>query len=57
MNGGKIMKRFTFLGGFVLLSTVIALPFLLACRKSAERGENEENIRYDIDEYMAAEGL
>lgn len=51
------MKRFTFLGGFVLLSTVIALPFLLACRKSAERGENEENIRYDIDEYMAAEGL
>lgn len=51
------MKRFTFLGGFVLLSTVIALPFFLARKKPAGRGENEENIRYDIDEYMAAEGL
>jgi hypothetical protein len=51
------MKRFTFLGGFVLLSTVIALPFFLARKKMAERGKNEENIRYDIDEYIAAEGL
>lgn len=51
------MKRFTVLSGFVLLSTVIALPFFLARKKMAERGENEENIRYDINEYMAAEGL
>jgi hypothetical protein len=51
------MKRYAFLGGFVLLSTVIALPFYLMCKKMAERGENEVNIRYDINEYMAAEGL
>jgi len=51
------MKRFTFLGGFVLLSTMIALPFFLARKKIAQNGENDENIRYDIDEYMAAEGL
>ncbi len=51
------MKRLTFLGGFVLLSTVIAVPFFLIRRKLAERGENEENIRYDINEYIATEGL
>ena len=51
------MKRFTFLGGFVLLSSVIAVPFFLIRRKIAERGENAENIRYDIDEFMATEGL
>jgi len=50
------MKRFTFLGGFILLSTAIALPFYLM-RKKADQGENEENIRYDINEYIAAEGL
>lgn len=51
------MKRFTFLSGFVLLSTVIALPFFLARKKMLRSEENDENIRYDIDEYMAAEGL
>jgi hypothetical protein len=51
------MKRFTFLGGFVLLSTVIALPFFLARKKILRRVEDDENIRYDINEYMAAEGL
>lgn len=52
----RTMKRFTFLGGFILLSTAIALPFYLM-RKKADQGENEENIRYDINEYIAAEGL
>lgn len=51
------MKRIAVLGGFVLLSTVIALPIFLIRRKLAESGGNEENIRYDIDEYMATEGL
>jgi hypothetical protein len=51
------MKRIAFLGGFVLLSTVIALPFYLMRKKLSEGKEDDENIRYDINEYMAAEGL
>jgi hypothetical protein len=51
------LKRFTLLTGFLLLTTVVAVPFLLLRKiKEAEPGR-DENIRYDIDDYMAAEGL
>jgi hypothetical protein len=58
-NTGEIitMKRFAFLGGFVLLSTAIALPLFLMRKKRVLSEDNEENLRYDINEYMAAEGL
>ncbi len=51
------MRRFTFLTGFVLLSTVVALPFFFLRKRRASDTETEENIRYDTNEYMAAEGL
>jgi hypothetical protein len=52
------LKRFTLLTGFLLLTTVVVVPFLLLLRKikEAEPG-TDEDIRYDIDDYMAAEGL
>ncbi len=51
------MKRFAFLAGFVLLTTVIAVPILLLKKDRGLPGGNEENIRYDINDYMASEGL
>jgi hypothetical protein len=45
------------LTGFLLLTTVVVVPFLLLRKiKEAEPG-TDEDIRYDIDDYMAAEGL
>lgn len=51
------MKPFAIITGFLLLTTAVALPFLLKMRGNAEGGESDENVRYDIDDYMAAEGL
>jgi len=51
------VKRFIWFTGFVLLTTVVAVPLILFKKKGLSRPELEENIRYDIDDYMAAEGL
>ena len=51
------MKRFAFFTGFLLITTAIALPFFLLKKGKAQRQEEDENIRYDINDYMAAEGL
>jgi hypothetical protein len=56
--GGRIfMKRFAFFTGFVLLTTAIAVPFFLLKKGTAAGQDEEDNIRYDIDDYMASEGL
>jgi hypothetical protein len=51
------MKRFAFFTGFVLLTTAIAVPFFLLKKGTAAPQDEEDNIRYDIDDYMASEGL
>lgn len=50
------MKQFAFFTGFLLLTTAVAVPLFLKKGKSS-RQEAEENIRYDITDYLAAEGL
>jgi hypothetical protein len=54
---GCALKPYTWLTGFVLLTTIVAVPFLLLRKKGLSQRELDENIRYDIDDYMAAEGL
>jgi hypothetical protein len=51
------MKRFAFLTGFLLLTTAFAVPFFLKSKQKPADGDTDNNVRYDIDEYMAAEGL
>ncbi len=51
------MKPFAIVTGFLILTTAVALPFLLKKKGSADDNGTDENIRYDIDDYMAAEGL
>ncbi|MCX6144553.1 MAG: hypothetical protein NTZ35_15195 [Ignavibacteriales bacterium] len=51
------MKRFAFFAGFLLLTTAVAVPLFLLKKGKAFRHEEDDNIRYDIDDYMAAEGL
>jgi hypothetical protein len=51
------MKRFAFFTGFVLLTTAVAVPFFLLKMGTASRKDEEDNLRYDIDDYMASEGL
>ena len=50
------MKQFAFFTGFLLLTTAVAVPFFFKKGKTA-RQEADENIRYDIDDYLAVEGL
>jgi hypothetical protein len=50
------MKRFVFFTGFLLLTTAVAIPLFLKRGKPAWQ-EADENIRYDINDYLAAEGL
>ena len=50
------MKRFAFFTGFLLLTTAFAIPLFLKKGKPS-RQEDDENIRYDITDYLAAEGL
>ena len=51
------MKRFAFLTGFLLLTTAVAFPLFFMKKGKMARPDSDENIRYDIDDYMAAEGL
>jgi hypothetical protein len=51
------MKRFAWFTGFVLLTTAFAVPLIMIRRGKLVRRRVDENIRYDIDDYMAAEGL
>ena len=51
------MKRFAFFTGFLLLTTAVAFPLFSLKRGKTIRQDEDDNIRYDIDDYMAAEGL
>lgn len=51
------MKPFTLFAGFLLLTTVVAIPLLLLKKDKRLRFIDDENLRYDINDYMAAEGL
>ena len=51
------MRRFAFFTGFVLLTTAIAVPLFLLKKGNAIRPQEDDNIRYDIDDYIATEGL
>jgi hypothetical protein len=51
------VKRFAWFTGFVLLTAVVAIPLFLFRKKGASQREMDENIRYDINDYMTAEGL
>jgi len=51
------MKRFAFFTGFLLLTAAVAVPFFLLKNGKAFRQEEDDNIRYDIDDYIAADGL
>lgn len=51
------MKPLAFITGFLLLTSAVAVPFLLKKRGTAAGAGSDENVRYDIDDYMGAEGL
>jgi hypothetical protein len=51
------MKRLAFFTGFLLLTTAVAVPLFLLNKGKPFRQEDDDNIRYDIDDYVAAEGL
>jgi len=51
------VKPFTLFAGFLLLTTVVAIPLLLLKKDQRLRFIDDENLRYDINDYMAAEGL
>ncbi len=51
------MKRFAFFTGFLLLTTAVAVPFFLKKKVIFGPIPADDNVRYDIDDYMAAEGL
>ncbi len=51
------MKPFAIFTGFLLLTTAFAVPFFLKKMGNVDRWGSDENVRYDIDDYMAAEGL
>jgi hypothetical protein len=51
------MKHFAFFTGFLILTTAVAVPFFLMKKGKDDRQEEDDNIRYDIDDYVAAEGL
>jgi hypothetical protein len=51
------MKRFAFFAGFLLLTTALAIPFFLKRMVRSAQTPAGDNVRYDIDDYMATEGL
>lgn len=48
------MKRVTVM---LVLSSLLAIPFLLHTHARRARRIYDENIRYDLNEYLAEEGL
>jgi hypothetical protein len=56
-QGEPEMKRFAFFTGFLFLTTAIAVPLFFMKKGRVSRQEEDDNIRYDIDDYVAAEGL
>lgn len=54
---GGYMKRFAFFTGFLLLTTAVALPLFLMRKAQLGPTPVDDNVRYDIDDYLAAEGL
>ena len=48
------MKRLT---AMLLLSSLVAIPLLLHKHTRRMRRYYDENIRYDLNEYLAEEGL
>ncbi len=48
------MKRFA---AMLILSSLVAIPFLLRKHARKLRFLDDENIRYDLNEYLAEEGL
>ncbi|MBE0555723.1 MAG: hypothetical protein IH628_00695 [Proteobacteria bacterium] len=48
------MKR---LAAMLLLSSLVAIPLLLHKHARKVRRFYDENIRYDLNEYLAEEGL
>jgi hypothetical protein len=48
------MKRFA---AVLLLSSLVAIPLLLHRHARKLQVLNDENIRYDLNEYLAEEGL
>jgi hypothetical protein len=53
-DSGEIMKALKLT---LLLAAVIVVPILLSKNTKRVRSGNEENIRYDIDDYVAEQGL
>jgi hypothetical protein len=51
------MKRFAFFTGFLLLATAAVVPFFLTRKVHPGLTPDDDNLRYDIDDYLAAEGL
>lgn len=51
------MKRIAFVTGFLLITSIIALPLLLIRKQRREASGIDENLRYDINDYVAQEGL
>ena len=56
-QGSIPMKLYAIITGFLLLTTAVALPCLLKRKGSLGGRGTDENIRYDIDDLMVAEGL
>ncbi|HTY38856.1 MAG TPA: hypothetical protein VMH23_17180 [Bacteroidota bacterium] len=51
------MKRFAWFTGLVVLMAAVAVPVYLKNKVRDAACTGDDNIRYDIDDYMAAEGL
>lgn len=48
------MKRVTLM---LVLSSLVAIPYLLHTHARRMRRLYDENVRYDLNEYLAEEGL
>jgi hypothetical protein len=53
-ESGVVMKA---LKWTLLLAAILVVPVLLLKKARPDRPVNEENIRYDIDDYVADQGL
>jgi hypothetical protein len=51
------MKPLAIITGFLILTTAVAVPIILKLKGTCGGRLADENVRYDIDDYVAAEGL